>query len=1544
MTSMPKGRPGSKTYMKSRQTVRKTSSGGDFLRAATSIDNATVYLYDADHPEWLYPVSESSTDSSGNYLLKTMKNSSRNLDAAGSPVYSDGDYIPEGNYTLLAFKPGGFDPILGITTDPVVAVQTVVNTFSGTVSAADLAAQSSTVRPKIDTIIGLKKNTDGTQTWGNTGVVIPGNAGIPVSFSMAMSRASVLNGVSIVDVTDADSAVNGEWKVSADWLSAVFHPTTDLVDTHVYRVTVSGADTADTSPVTNVYGNALKRTGIALFTAGPADPDSPTVQIVSPAAATGVSLFDPIRITSDDALDVNSLVLTSSPSLGVKPGVFFVGETGGQYVYEFLLADPLAPNTTYSITVSGGTDMSGNAMASVSHTFTTLAASSVTGIDPAADTVTQGIQSDVLNVFGRWVRAFNDRSIGMLQEMMTGDYVFEYDVSAHGPSEEDLNRDGRLDLEEFSAMISNGFSWWDHCGTVITGAVVGNVNVNAAADIADFQFDLDFTATNTSQDCTDSPDELFATVYNINGKWQLGRVSESVDTRNRELSVRTVMSGLKLTQNDTIVGSEAAGNIDGATLMEEPLDPMGIQNYPVEFSWNAVDGATAYVFYIVNARDDSRGRAFILPATQTKWKMPFDPTNVNQNYVRVHRLFGFGDEYNNDPAGGAGFTIDLKLDRPGEEFYWTVMALDSNVPGDFDIEEPRNRSYDPENPTDKSRATDLFQQISAISHQFRFKTPGIYKELTVSVDDMGSNTITYNERFGGYDAGAADQVQLQINSPNLTAGNGMAQVYVNGHSWQSYTIDMAQPSNNGFDANGDVTVTIDLFQGWNWIDIWDGVDLNTSFNIQTTGGTPPIMSITSVMDQLGNSYTPDAWGFIDVGATDVRTVTVTGTITDPTIFIDSGASPSLNFNFWNDRGINDYKQIQMVVDGSGNGSFSVQIPVYGGHNWIDFDANYCDQSTPGMCNYAYTYMGVDVDDDKGTPWTAPIHDVSVTTAVLTDDYGQSQNWDASTDTDNVVTVAGVMEYPAGSMTPWYNISSDGDWKDGQLSVNADGSFSIPVSLYNGWNYVNVNDGEGNWFGVTIYTSAGDTVIRPQIDTIESVAYNGTGFAAVSGCTATITGQALANSQVQVNWNGDDGAGNYYYESVYTTTGNDNGNGFGNFTATVPVISDGYNNVDVFDANWRGVFVQLSTTNVGCSYTVPVLTVDPVIGGATDTGNSIDYTSTLDQVTLSGTSNIPNRQIVIKNYTCSGEEKFVTNADGAGNWSVTADVYQDYNWLDISDGYNYQGVSVYSTTSVQPTSSITPVVTPNAGAPTLNSSGCNYVNYDVGAATSVTISGTTTSPDGDGTYWDADGVMQTFSITGGVFSFTVNVYEGYNYVSLNDTNYNYYGFDLNSTNGVQKPRIVDIQSHAHDQVLGAGTYTVTGLIDTSNGFNADRVTAYVYDESAGNSYDFTSDSNDQTAYGYGAISLGVDGSGNQTFSFDITVTDTLYPFYISVDANDEVNWISHGHSIYLNNVYNYGQWSYKPGATLINQSKVKELKDRANKQRASDAFMQMQNRQ
>lgn len=1554
MASVPKGKEGSKLYMKTRTALdAKLDDAVNYFKAGDVIDNATVFLYDANHPEWLFPVASSFTNSNGDYTLKFLANADKNLDANGDPVYTNGDYIPEGNYTLLAFKPGGFDPILGVTTDPVVAVQTIVNTFTGTVSAADLAAQSSTVKPKVETIIGLKKNTDGTQTWGNSSIQLPANSAIPVTFSMAMSRASVLNGVSI------NPSVEGEWSVSADWLSAIFYPDsgTGLTSGQVYTITVNGADTSASGSVTNVYGNPLAKTATATFTAIAADNTAPVVSITSPASGPGVSIVDPVRITSNEPLDINTLTLTSTPSLGDKPGVLFVGKLSGQYIYDFILADPLAPGTSYNITVSGGTDLSGNVMTTDSRSFTTQDASSVNGIDVTADATTQAVQADVLDVFGRWVRAFNDRSVTQLQAMMTGDFVFEYDVSQHGPDEEDLNRDGRLDLEEFTSMFVSDFNWFDYCQTTMTGNVVGNVNV--VANKADFEFSLIFSSTNTSQECTESPEKLFATVSNINGSWLVGRVSEGIDTRNRTLDTHSVMSGLKIAQNSTTLGSEAAENLNGAPLSVMPVFNFGTGavTYPAEFSWDAVDGATAYVFYIVNARDDDRGRAYILPATSTSWTMPRSrtagggdpktwPEILPANVVAVKKLFGFDVE-----SGGSGFTPDLGMLRDGGEFYWTVMALDSNVPTDFDVD--GNKSYDPNNTSDTSRATNLFQQITAVSRQYRFKNPGIFKEITFDITDAGTMDLTFNEQFNGYNANEnsdpGNQINLVITTPNLDNGNGNANLYVNGHSQRSYPIN--------FDPSGVANVTVDLFEGMNWVDVYDGVDLFKGFNVKTSGGASPVLTITSVMDQSSNVLTPDPFGYIDTGTSNVTSVILNLALNDPNVRdVDTGTpdadiNASFNVNIMNDSGASDSQTIpvQVALDGtSGTANFTVQVPVYAGHNWINIDSNYCTNPQPAgpspLCSTANNNFGVHTT--TGTPWVPQIHTIAVTTAVLTDDYGQSQNWDASNDPDDKVTVTGVLENPTGGNTPQYSISSDGAWLNENLTVNANGSFSIPVDLYNGWNHLDITDAADNWYHVAIFTTQGRTVVRPQINTINSVAYSGNGFASTNQCTATITGQALANTEVQINWNGDDGVGNYNNENIRTLVGPDgvDGDGLGSFSAIVPLMSGGYNNIDVFDENWRGVFVQVTTT-ASCSYSAPVLTLDAVTNATNTGGNNFDAGANAS-ITLQGTSTMAGRQIVVTNWICTGEEQVSTSAATTGgspyNWSVTVPMYEGFNNVEITDGVTFSTINVDSTNGNVPVEVLSASVTGATDNTPANS--CGFASFDAGTATSVTITGTTTAPDGTAQFNDADGMMSSFDIVSGAFSFTTNVYNGGNFISIDDTDFNHFNVEVFTTNGIQRTRYIEITSHTHDQVVtGPTSITVTGSIDPS--FTPTRVKAFVYDEDTSASPQqtmYSSDTYEQTTMGAQPLTV----SGN-TFSFNVNVTSDQ-PVSIDVNGRDDATFVEHGHSIYINNINNYGEWSYKPGSSgsggggkvKTDSAEVKRIKQTAAKQHAEDSYQRL----
>ena len=123
MFSVPTGKPGTKAYREQAATISATALSMVLNASlyATSLSGAKVEMYNADHPEWLFPVASGSTQQDGTYTLSSMTNASSNEGA----TYQDGDPIPAGKYTLLAtkFKAGQ---------KPLVAVQTLVKILPAT--------------------------------------------------------------------------------------------------------------------------------------------------------------------------------------------------------------------------------------------------------------------------------------------------------------------------------------------------------------------------------------------------------------------------------------------------------------------------------------------------------------------------------------------------------------------------------------------------------------------------------------------------------------------------------------------------------------------------------------------------------------------------------------------------------------------------------------------------------------------------------------------------------------------------------------------------------------------------------------------------------------------------------------------------------------------------------------------------------------------------------------------------------------------------------------------------------------------------------------------------------------------------------------------------------------------------------------------------------------------------------------------------------------------------------------------------------------------
>ncbi len=1472
MSAVPKGKPGSARYKASAQKAQVVRY--DFLpsRAPTqSLANAIVYLYDAGHPEWLYPVAQTTTDSDGNYTLNSLANAAQNGNA-----YQDGDPIPAGQYTLLAI---GVDPV---TLKPSIALESVVQEFSGDVAGEELQAQDSTAAPQVVTMMGVRKNTDGTQTWGSDALELASNVAIQVTFSMAMNRQSVQDGISI------QPPVEGSWAVSADWLSATFYPAdgVSLTPGQTYTVTINGADTSDT-PVRNVYGNALEKTATGTFTISNAGEDTqpPTVVMASPATTADVDITTPIRVKADELLDINSLLLQAQPSLGARPGVIYIGEDNGEFIYEFILGEPLKLGQSYDLQITGGTDLAGNPMAPINFSFTTAATSE--GID--ADSASASDQADVKDVFGRWVRALNDRNLAQVTSLMAGDFFMEYDIAAQGGFDPfDINRDGVRDLGEFSDMLSQVFPMWDYCGTTVTGEIIGSINV-VAGESADFEFRLNGDSTNTSQNCKQvtPQDSLFVTLQKFNESWVIVRASEGIDTRGQ-----TVQSAAYL----TLIAPE-----DGY-VMPEPTDPTVEPTF--NFQWQAVDGASAYVMIFFDARYPDAGMAFALPPSYTDLDIPPAPELFQGNNpiaVEVSADFGFKRDF---------------LPLPGAEINWQVAALGSNTVADINA----------------GRNTELVRDVIAISELRSLKLAGEYLEMTVEVSaDVDGDGITdplvFDEMMGGYDAGAADSATLTITIPTDST-QGM--VRISGATLQEIPLDFIPSMDADGRPVGTVEISVPLNQGWNWVEVLDRFApgdseverqaLRRSFIIQTTGGTPPVLAITAVADQAGNVLSDDGWGYYQApGATGV---TIQGAI-DP-----AEIGGTFYFNLWNDRlGAGVSQPITINADGT----FTVTVDIYQGDNWIDI-------SGPGVVDSSgfqpWHVASFGVYTDTGAAYTPPIditlvegNDANDGLVVKNETWPNGANYDASAVASNLLVIEGVFNNLASEATPRYDVGSDGGWEGGDLYVAVDGTFRLVVELYNGWNYINLSDGQNAWYSLNVYTKAGKAVVRPQILSVGGQSYAG-GDVTTDQCSVEITGTAEEGA-VYVYWNGNDGQGNFYWEDLSTTATDSDGDGLGEFTVTVPLVSGGDNFVDINDAQYRWTGLRITTTG-SCGYTPPTLT----FGGVKDTsGNALTEdpnfpgqydAGSANQVVVHGTHSDPGRTVRARQWVCGGEEVVETSVAADGSWSLTVELYDQYSNIEITDGVNFQSFSVTTTSPspVTPVMAVTGITTDSGavvGAP--DNQGCDYADYwsdaNLANASSVTIEGTSANGAGTGTF-QGNGANGTFTIDStGAFTLTVNLYDGPNFISLCDAAWSCYHLTLQTSNGISPPAYVSVTSPAPGASV-SGDVVVSGTIDLapSNGvaWSPDVVFANVDWCDATGVCQWLAFSTDPNAPG-DVLPLSYDATTGE-FSFTIPNVPAGDPVNVNVvadDTSDPNNFVSHGVFLTLNDANATEAWYFKPKA-------------------------------
>ena len=1440
------------------------------LGAPTALTAATIELYDADKPNWLYPVAVALSDSTGSYTLSALQNAASNLKADGTVAYKDGDPVPVGNYTIIASK---YDTGYGKL---FVAVQAVVKKFSGAVVGNDLVAQDSTAVPTVSSMLGLSKNADGS--FGSSTTLIPVNANIQVTFSMAMARQSVLNGMKI---TAADgTVVSGKWKVSPDLTAVTFSPDADLTPNTVYTITVGGGKSLKTA--NNVYGKPIAADVKCTFKSSFKDSTPPSVIRNSPtsAAANSMPITTPIRIGADEEIDITSIAVTSNPSIGDRPAIKFVGKSTAAadanfpFVYEIVPSEYLKLGTTYAIGVSGGLDMAGNAMVgSTAINFTTEASSAgVTG----TTTTEINAQLAAKDVLGKWVSAMNARNSSLLASYMSGDFFW---VNGGTNSTDDLNRDGRLSLAEFTGMLNTWFKELDRCGSTVEG-VVDTANANVAGGIAVnastavLAFNLKITPTNTTDStCSNSGPKsaIYAVMENINQAWLM--------TRGSDMYLATYPVALAKID----LAAPANGN--------QFPEPTALQPVTPEFKWTAIasDAAGTPMSTYLVVLIDNKSRQL-----QTGWAALVDGTSSAVGSPVSAKFNGTKGDYGNmiviDTNGGnnpLGFNKMITEIKPGGSYSWAVIGFKTKLLADF-----KNLNFSPA----------LYLAGSSVNNGFT--VAGVWKELKVTVAGSPSNTpYAYSDGSGGYNVGAEDNVTLTITTPNTT---GAGTVSVNGYTYLSYPL--------AFTTVGGVntaTVTVPLSNKRNWVCVEDGAGgcgntsptgggLSTEFGVFTTGGALPKINVTSVSGKTcapvatATLGTQDNWG--NYTTADTCTVDITGTV-DATL-----ANTTLYLNLRNNNGNGNYRA---QVTAAGTAFSLTNVPVYKGYNWINLcDTNNCSNSN-----------GFGVDTLAGATYVPPIAVSLDVGSKTSENVGQSSWWDVGSAAS--VNLSVTMTNGAG-MNPCSIMDSNWMWVS-SCTISGTGVNVIPVALLNGWNYVSLNDSAGNWYSVSIYTTGG-TVIVPQnavtsitdgtnlLTTTPSYGYYQypAGGGSTAACSVTITGATKNAGSMNVylnSYNSMTSASVNEYQMVTPAT-TPNANGTYNYSFSRNVYA-GSNSIDIYDSMWNWQGVQVSST---CTTAPVVFGVTSVQDGATALTADMygTYNATGGSLQVTGAAKAT---ATVTAYVSGMYYGTVSTTAGAGNtYTLSIPIYTGYNYIALTDGFNWVYLNASTTSGSVYTQPINAVTVAGSTLASGGAASDNWSSWNTSLG-SVDISGKATV-NGPGTYYlsGATSTSGTFTAVGGAFTLpSVALSYGYNYLTLYDANWNTYYLTIYTTGGAGAPaKIISITSPQQSGIL-SGAVTVTGTVDVVN-FAAAYVRGYVYDYTTGMATYYSSNSADW-AYGDQPLTYNA-ATGAFSFNTSITAGNTTLIEAYAVDAN----WtVGHANGIYVNNTMGQMEYFYKPGS-------------------------------
>ena len=232
-------------------------------------------------------------------------------------------------------------------------ITTGVTGLSGTAMASNYvwtfttAAASNTTPPTVISTIPLNLATN-----------VPLNQIVSASFSKAMNPATI-NSTNFTLQAAAGGNVAGLVAYAAVGNTLVFTPSANLVASTQYRATI-------TTGVTDLSGNASVTAYTWTFTTGTAaNTIQPEIVSTFPAnAATDVPLNQAVSATFNEAM--NPLTISTSTFTLTGPGSASITGTVSYDAINFIAtltpSAPLIANKTYTATIIGATDTTGNAL------------------------------------------------------------------------------------------------------------------------------------------------------------------------------------------------------------------------------------------------------------------------------------------------------------------------------------------------------------------------------------------------------------------------------------------------------------------------------------------------------------------------------------------------------------------------------------------------------------------------------------------------------------------------------------------------------------------------------------------------------------------------------------------------------------------------------------------------------------------------------------------------------------------------------------------------------------------------------------------------------------------------------------------------------------------------------------------------------------------------------------------------------------------------------------------------------------------------------